>query len=63
MQQKTEAVITYTAATELTGLSYWQLRYGVERGDIAVAVPGGPAQATKLLKRAVLEYAETKRLS
>ena len=53
------ALITYTEAIVLTGLSYQQLRRGVKDNRIP-ATPGRPFHPVKLLKLAVLEFAEAK---
>jgi hypothetical protein len=53
------ALITYTEAIVLTGLSYQQLRRGV-KGKRIPATPGRAFHPVKLLKHAVLEFAEAK---
>lgn len=56
---RAEGRISYTEATRETGLSYWQLRYGVTRGAIPADM-GGPGRPAQLSRQAVLEYARAK---
>jgi hypothetical protein len=59
MSTAQDTLITYTEAIILTGLSYHQLRRGV-KGNHIPATPSRPFHPVKLLKLAVLDFAESK---